>query len=72
MLGYALARAHWGRGVATEAARAVVEWAWVEHELVEIWASTDVANVRSRRVMEKLGMVLVGDEGGEVRYQRRR
>jgi ribosomal-protein-alanine N-acetyltransferase len=72
MLGYALARAHWGRGMATEAARAVVAWAWTEHDLVEIWASTDVANVRSRRVMEKLGMALAGSEGSEVRYELRR
>lgn len=71
MLGYALARAHWGRGLATEAAGAVVEWAFAVHDLVEIWASTDPANVRSRRVLEKLGMTLVG-EGREVRYRLRR
>lgn len=72
MLGYAIARAHWGRGLATEAASAVVRWGCETHGLVEIWASTEAANVRSRRVMEKLGMHLV--EGGElkVRYALRR
>lgn len=72
MIGYAISRAHWGRGLATEAARAVLAWAFAEHDLVEIWASTDAANVRSRRVLEKLGMTLdLGDER-KVRYTIRR
>ena len=66
MLGYAIARAHWGRGLATEAASAVVRWALAEHDLVEIWASTQPANFRSRRVMDKLGMVLDPDHGPEA------
>lgn len=72
MLGYALARAHWGRGLATEAATVVVRWGFATHDLVEIWASTDAANVRSRRVLEKLGMTFASSEGREVRYQLRR
>ncbi|HEY5951339.1 MAG TPA: GNAT family N-acetyltransferase [Kofleriaceae bacterium] len=74
MIGYAIARAHWGRGLATEAARAVLAWGFAEHALVEIWASTEVENVRSQRVMEKLGMRR--DEAltdrGQVRYRIRR
>jgi ribosomal-protein-alanine N-acetyltransferase len=72
MIGYAIARAHWGRGVATEAATAVVQWAFAEHALVEIWASTDAANARSRRVMEKLGMSLDRADGDAVIYRLRR
>jgi len=68
MLGYAIARANWGRGLAREAARAVLDWAFAEHDLVEIWASTQVANVRSQRVMEKLGMTLERGDAREVRY----
>jgi [ribosomal protein S5]-alanine N-acetyltransferase len=56
MLGYAIGRAWWGRGIATEAARAVITWAIDTFDLVRIRASTDVRNVRSQRVMEKLGM----------------
>jgi ribosomal-protein-alanine N-acetyltransferase len=56
MLGYAIGRAWWGRGITTEATRAVVEWGIDAFELVRIWASTDVLNVRSQRVLEKLGM----------------
>lgn len=77
MLGYAIARAHWGKGIALEAATAVIAWAFADHHddgLTEIWASTSPAHVRSRRVMEKLGMTLdssCSDER-EVVYRLRR
>ncbi len=51
-----LARAHWGRGYATEAARAALDYGFGELGLAEIVAVTTPANLRSRRVMEKLGM----------------
>lgn len=57
MIGYAIGRAHWGRGIAVEAARAAIAWAVGAHALDEIWAATHVDHVRSRRVMEKLGLV---------------
>jgi [ribosomal protein S5]-alanine N-acetyltransferase len=72
MLGYAIARAHWGRGIAVEAASAAIDWAFAEHGLVEIWASTAAAHVRSRRVMEKLGMAFDRSDEREVVYQLRR
>jgi [ribosomal protein S5]-alanine N-acetyltransferase len=56
MLGYAIGRAWWGQGFATEAARAVIAWGIETFHLERIWASTDARNVRSLRVMEKLGM----------------
>jgi ribosomal-protein-alanine N-acetyltransferase len=62
MLGYAIARAHWGRGIAVEAASAALEWVCAEHELAEIWASTDPAHTRSRRVLEKLGLTFDREE----------
>ena len=56
MLGYAIGREHWGIGIAPEAARAVIAWGFGNVDLARIWASTDARHVRSRRVMEKLGM----------------
>jgi RimJ/RimL family protein N-acetyltransferase len=47
---------HWGRGYATEAARAAIAFGFSRLELNEIVAFTTVENGRSRRVMEKLGM----------------
>ena len=72
MLGYAIARAHWGRGLAVEAAAAAIKWALAEHNLIAIWASTDVDHLRSRRVMEKLGMHLERVDVPEVVYWLRR
>ena len=55
-IGWRLAAAHWGRGYATEAARAVLAYGFEQLALPEIVSFTTVANLRSRRVMEKLGM----------------
>jgi ribosomal-protein-alanine N-acetyltransferase len=55
-IGWRLAAAHWGRGYATEAARAVLAYGFEQLGLPEIVSFTTVANARSRRVMEKLGM----------------
>jgi RimJ/RimL family protein N-acetyltransferase len=55
-VGWRLAAAFWGRGYATEAARAALEFGFGALGLREIVAMTTVANARSRRVMEKLGM----------------
>jgi ribosomal-protein-alanine N-acetyltransferase len=56
MLGYAIARAWWGQGIATEAARAVMAWGIEAFDLTRIWASTDARHVKSQRVLEKLGL----------------
>ncbi len=58
-LGYALSPAYWGRGYATEAARAMVEYALVEMKLARILAETEEANTRSQKLMRRLGMQLV-------------
>ncbi len=53
---YALAKKHWGRGLTTEAAGAVVDWGFRQRELAKISSCADVRNQGSWRVMEKLGM----------------
>jgi len=55
-IGWRFAAAHWGRGYATEAARAVLAYGFEQLALPEIVSFTTAANLRSRRVMEKLGM----------------
>jgi len=59
-IGYVLARAHWGKGYVTEAARAVIEWALQQPSIYRVYATTDVDNVASQRVMEKVGMQCEG------------
>jgi RimJ/RimL family protein N-acetyltransferase len=55
-LGYGLARDAWGKGLATEAARAVVDYGFSALGLAKVWARTDPRNAASVRVLEKLGM----------------
>jgi RimJ/RimL family protein N-acetyltransferase len=55
-IGWRLARGFWGHGFATEAARAVLADAFGRLGLTEVVSFTIPANVRSTRVMEKLGM----------------
>jgi RimJ/RimL family protein N-acetyltransferase len=55
-IGWRLAAEHWGRGLATEAARAVAGQAFASLGLDALVSFTVPANIRSRRVMEKIGM----------------
>ncbi len=55
-IGWRLDAAHWGMGLASEGARAVARHGFEVMGLAEIVSFTVPANLRSRRVMEKLGM----------------
>jgi RimJ/RimL family protein N-acetyltransferase len=55
-VGWRLGREHWGMGYASEAARAAVQFGFERLELPEIVSMTSGPNVRSQRVMERLGM----------------
>jgi RimJ/RimL family protein N-acetyltransferase len=79
-LGYRLRRDAWGRGYASEGARALVDKAFRDTHVALVYAETMAVNIASRRVMEKAGMRLVrtfhqqwpdripGDEHGDVEY----
>lgn len=54
--GWRLARSAWGRGYATEAARAVLRYGFESLALPEILAITTATNLRSQAVMRRLGM----------------
>jgi [ribosomal protein S5]-alanine N-acetyltransferase len=66
-LGFHLARAYWGRGLATEAGRAFVNFGFNELKLSRIVTAVQIGNDASVRVLEKLGFALVRTEPGEVR-----
>ena len=55
-IGWRLARAHWRKGYATEAARAVLDLAFNQHQLSALVSFTATLNVPSQRVMERIGM----------------
>ena len=54
-IGYWLGVAHWGKGYATEAARAVIDHAFTELRFDKLEAGARVSNPASRRVLEKCG-----------------
>ena len=80
-LGYRLRRNAWGRGYATEGARALVRKAFTELGVDEVVATAMAVNAASRRVMEKAGLRYVrtvhlewehpleGNEHGDVEYR---
>ena len=79
-VGYRLRREAWGRGLATEGARRMVDHAFTVPEVETVVASTMAVNTGSRRVLEKAGLrhtdtwhatwdePIPGSEQGEVGY----
>ncbi len=59
-LGYCYDEAAWGHGYATEAARALLRWAFATLDLNRVQAETDTRNLASARVLEKLGFLREG------------
>lgn len=79
-LGYRLRQSAWGKGYATEGARALIRKGFTELGVRRVVANTMAVNRASRRVMEKAGLTLArtyhqdwpdpieGTEHGEVEY----
>ena len=59
-IGYELSPDHWGHGYATEAARVIVRFGFVELGVHRIWAWCIADNVASARMLERLGLKLEG------------
>jgi RimJ/RimL family protein N-acetyltransferase len=59
-LGYLLRRDLWGRGLVSEAARAVIDHVFATRDLTELTADVDPRNIGSIRVLERLGFVETG------------
>ncbi len=58
--GYRHARRFWGKGYASEAAKAALEYGVDSLGFTDVYAMTDVGNAGSRRILEKLGFRLDG------------
>jgi RimJ/RimL family protein N-acetyltransferase len=56
-IGWRLARSFWGAGLATEGARAALRFGLVDQGLERLVSIRQVENVRSARVMEKIGLM---------------
>ncbi|PKQ62589.1 GNAT family N-acetyltransferase [Labilibaculum filiforme] len=57
-LKFRLLRKYWGKGYVTEATKAAIQYAFEELKLTEIFSMTLVSNLKSQRVLEKLGFKL--------------
>ena len=55
-LGYALSRRWWRQGLMSEAVTSVVRWALAQPTIYRVWATCDVENVASVRLLERVGM----------------
>jgi RimJ/RimL family protein N-acetyltransferase len=55
-LGYGIAREYWGNGYATEITKSVIAWALMQDQIYRVWATCDIENLASARVLEKAGM----------------
>jgi len=60
VLFYLLKASYWGKELATEAAKAVLDYAFSELGLAEIDGGAALENIASKRVMEKIGMRYLG------------
>jgi len=58
--GYFLGRAHWGQGLATEAARLLVQHLQRQPGVVRVWATCDADNSASAAVLKKAGLQFEG------------
>jgi [ribosomal protein S5]-alanine N-acetyltransferase len=58
--GYVLNRNFWRQGYATEAAEALLAWLMRLPSIGRVWATCDYENIRSARVLEKIGLSLEG------------
>jgi len=63
-LGYVLAKNFWGKGLATEVAQVMVDYAVIILDTKKIFASHQKGNDASGRVLEKLGFTYIGDGTG--------
>lgn len=55
-IGWRLAFEHWGKGYATEGAKAALQYGFEKLHLQDIVSFTATGNMRSRAVMERIGM----------------
>ena len=55
-VGWRLAKPYWGLGYATEAAQSAISFGFQQLRLPEVVAFTAITNLKSRAVMERLGM----------------
>jgi RimJ/RimL family protein N-acetyltransferase len=64
-IGYGILKKYQGKGYATEAVKAISNWAFQKSKIFSIEAETDDKNIASKKVLEKCGFVFTGKNGKE-------
>ena len=64
-IGYGISEKYQNNGYATEAVKAVLDWAFAHPDIAVVEAETDSGNTASKRVLEKCGFALNGSIGEE-------
>ena len=68
-IGYSVIPDRRGRGYATEAARALVDWALGEPQVGVVVAGCDEENAPSIRILERIGFIRTGRTNGQLRWR---
>lgn len=61
-IGYVIAKPHWNKGIATEATKALMIYLFEMSDAEKIIIKHALGNIRSQRVIEKLGLVKIKEE----------
>ncbi len=67
-IGYGLAAPYRGRGYGNQVVSTLADWLVSQADVAEVIAHTDAGNIPSRRVLERAGFRLTGEQDGECRY----
>jgi ribosomal-protein-alanine N-acetyltransferase len=71
-IGYSVIPERRGRGYATEAARALVDWALDQPGVTVVVAGSDNDNVASIRMLERIGFARTGEAEAQIRWRKTR
>ena len=67
-IAYVLSTQAWGRSVAYRACRMMLRILWADHGVIRIVADTETGNVRSQRLLQRLGFRRTGRKGNDLLY----
>ena len=66
-LAFHFAKQHWGQGYATEASQACIDYAFTNLGTNKVFAWYHPQNTRSKRVLQKLNFISLGEDEGEIK-----
>ncbi len=68
-IGFGLDSSYWRKGYATEAAKELIGWAFLQDDIQKITAECDFDNTASKRVLEKVGMCNIAERDNMLYWE---